>query len=472
MGRVIQVKPALFLLFFLCTFTLSFAFTVEPVDLLVNVYDANGHVVPDVHIIAEYTQFANNSIYVNNLSGTTDIGGQWETTIKFAENLTPTEYISLEAYAPYWSSGIIRARIPSSGQRKVFANFTIPYEFETSRVQVLDSSSKPLKGAKVQLMSPIFMEKGTGSNGIVFLRFPKGLPINGWVEYSGLKQEFKFSSQENQSSLPLVTIRVPFKNPKPTDSQGRFNWTVQIFDSNMKALSSVPFTVSQKDYSSKYISDSYGFIFFNDIPYAELNLSWLLYDYPYTKSFDVSANPPERIVSEQLLQIHPPSVIGLGESCYRIEINITDPRVGVLKQVIARAEDNNETLALSLDQNQSFNQTQITFYRIFCVSDDTNFDIVASSPYENASVKIRLLKSKYAPLPQTSGVEEVPVPPEVVERLEEEKKLEMIVILIEILVLLAVVYLILRFNKSALYFFQSIIRYLYSNLQSVFKKKH
>ena len=470
MDRVFRFKAVPMLLLFLCVFGLSFASVAAPVDLLVNVYDANGHVVPDVHIIAEYTQFANSTIYVNSLNGTTDIGGQWETSVNFGENLTPTEYISLEAYAPYWSSSTIRAKIPSIGPRKVFANFTIPYEFETYRVQVLDSSSKPLKGVNVQLSSPVFMEKGTGSNGIVFLRFPKGFPVSGWVEHAGLKQEFKFSEEKNQSSLPIVTIQIPFKNPKQAERQGHFNWAVQIFDSNMKALSSSPFVASQKDYSSTYWSDSSGFIFFNNISYEELNLSWLLYDYQYTKSFNLSANPPTQIVSEQLLQIHAPSVISLGESCYRIELNITDPRTGAIKQVVARAQDGNETLALALDQNQSFNQTQMTFYRIFCVSDDTDFDIVASSPYENASVKIRLLKSVYTP-PPVAGVEEVSIPPEVTERIQQEQKTELIVILAEVLVLLAAVYLLMRFNKSAVYFFQSTIRYLYSNLQSMFKRK-
>ncbi|MFH1306623.1 MAG: hypothetical protein ABIH83_03130 [Candidatus Micrarchaeota archaeon] len=462
---------AVFALFFLFLSGALFAVE-ESVDLIVVVYDGEGHVVSDVQVVANYQELINETIENVYDEGFTDVGGRWETIIYFTENSTPSDYMQLEAYSPYWSSEMLRVRIPKKEPREIYANFSMPFIFDTYRVRVLNEEGTPMSGIKVRIFQPIFLEKKTSSNGIAQFRLPSRSLVNGRVEHSGFMEEFEFlppDINETKRSF-FISINYPFTTPKLVDSNKSYNWTVQMYESTGKVLSDHLFTIKAGNYTIIYRTDSIGYLRIFDVSYEQINLSWEIYNYTYTKTFNLSQNLSDKLISKQLLKIHDPSIIHLGESCYRVEVNITDPRKGVMKQVVAKAEDGNQTLALTLEQNQTFNQSHIRFYRIFCVVEDTRFDIVATSPYENATLTIQLLKSTYVK-PPPGGITEEEIPEEVTKKIEEERKTEIIIILVEALVLLIVAYFLMKFRGSAFYFLQSILRFAYFTLRSFIEKK-
>ncbi|MFN3910061.1 MAG: hypothetical protein ACK4J0_02410 [Candidatus Anstonellaceae archaeon] len=116
--------------------------------------------------------------------------------------------------------------------------------------------------------------------------------------------------------------------------------------------------------------------------------------------------------------------------------------------------------------NQILNQTKLIFYKIFCVQNDTSFDIIAQSPYENVSIKIQLLKQFESP-PSFSDLQEGSIPSSLKRKLQENQRTELIILLSEIGVILLFIFLFLKFKNVVVFVFQSIIRFFYF----YFKKK-
>jgi len=446
------------------------AFAAEaPLDIYVSVYDAQGHVVPDAVILVDYQIMEDGNISERTFTGFTDVGGQMGKTLYFGENETISNYVYIWAYTPFYSPTSQRLRVPLGGKREVQANFTIPYNFNTYRILISGEGGAPLSGVNVRTLSPAFTIRKTNANGLAQFRFPEGLPVFGIAQRQGIMQFFNLSRGQGEASVLPLTF--PTSGQVPLDINKTYNWTVQMLDPHNKALSSIPFTLQTRGINATYFSDSRGFLRIFEIPYSDLVLSWELYNHTYEKEINLSKEAPGRIISDSVLKIHEPSIIHLGESCYRVEVNITDPRQGVIKQVVARTEDFNQTLALTLEQNQSFNESKIAFYRLFCVLDDTNFDIIASSPYEYVSLKIQLLKNKEVVQIDSPVVAQKSLPPEVAMKMENEKKIELIVILIELLMGLVFLYILLRFRAATSYILQSILRAVYFLVQGAKKPK-
>lgn len=452
---------ALAMLFLLCICSAQ-----NSTDISAYIFDADGHVVPDTFVFANYQELVNNTIYDRDISGFSDVSGSWSGTITPSKNVSISNFASIEAYLPYWSSDVQRLKLFGDAGGEISANFTAPLNFETYRVQVINNESLPMGGINVHIFRPMLFSKKTNSNGIAQFRFPKGYPVFGQAEFGDFVQYFSFNISDKNSSN-FITIPFMAKTSVPAVSNYSFNWTVQVLDSNGEAIKNSPFALSIERHNITYWSDSMGFLRFFEIPQDNITLYWQLYGYTFSKNFTMSQNPPQIFMSEKLLKIQTPSIAHLGESCYRVEVNITDPRKGVMKQVVARSEDGNQTLALTLEQNQSFDQSHVAFYRIFCVVEDTGFDIVASSPYENATLKIQLLRSA-SDAPE--GEEEIMMPSGAKEQIEESRKIELVVILIEVLAILLIIYLFLRFKNTALYILQSIVRFAYLFLRSTILK--
>ena len=451
----------------------SVLFAQDSAQLKIDVVDKSNHVVSDALIIANYQELKGGNLTSKQIVGATDTGGSFDTTILFEENSTPASHMFIEVYHPYWSSGSLRVTIPKTDEKIISQKIKIPFDFETYRIRVSDKNGTALSSFNVQLLYPFFLSKKTEANGIVQFRVPKGIIPYGRLERKGEYQSFSF--QQDSQKTNFLSLQYPFTTPNPLASDKKYSLILQVFDSQNEPLTAHPFIVSINGSNATYFSDSHGNLRVSDIPQSNLTLHWNLYSHTYSKFYNLEDDIPKRLVSDQLLKIHSPSILHLGESCYRVEVNITDPREGALKQVVAKALDGNKTIAITLEQNQTVNKTHISFNRIFCVAEDTSFDIIASSPYENATLTIKLLKvpEEFAPPPPqvVEGVGGSGIPDFAKEQAEEQKKVELLVILVELLVILILAYLAIRFRKQLIYYLGAIMRFVYLFAAPLLNKK-
>jgi len=447
----------------------------DSAQLKVDVVDKSDHVVSDAYVIANYQELIDGKLVNKQITGMTDTGGSFDTTIFFEKNSTPASHMFIQIYHPYWASQSLRTVIPKTEQKLIEQKVKLPFEFETYRIRVSSEDGSALNAVSAQLLYPFFISKKTEANGIVQFRVPKGITPYGRLERNGEYQQFDF--QQDSQKTNFLSLQYPFSNPQPLISDKKYNLELQIYDSLNEVLSSYPVIASINGSNATYFSDSQGNLRIFDIPQSNLALHWRLFSHTYSKDYNLEEAIPKRLVSDQLLKIHSPSILHLGESCYRVEVNITDPREGALKQVVAKALDGNKTIAITLEQNQTINKTYISFNRIFCVAEDTTFDITASSPYENTTLTIKLLKAPDALIPEpppfidTDGVTGQGVPDFVKEQAEEQKKTELLVILIELLIFLVVLYLAIKFRQHLFYYMRAILRFVYLFAAPFIRKK-
>ncbi len=472
------------------------------VNLLFSVNDSEGHAVPDAMIVVNYQTDGNRSELDGVRQGFTDVSGTMRTRIFFASNITPPQYLYASAYTPFWSSDRVTLRIPETGARGAEANFTLPLALDTYRLNV-EKDGLPFPGANVRLFEPMFASKRTDQDGVAQFRLPRGGRVHGDVEYAGFAQEFEFRTPDqgpgalgtpdqtnpdigtnrstgtdtsaqpvnasgpqasNQTENPPQvfnqTIRIPFENPVFSVANDSRIFSVQMFDSARNLLTIKPFNVSAPGVEDTYFSDSNGIIYLRDVPYDSLNLTWFINNITYNATID-TRNPPARIDTPVLLTIQPPDIASLGDDCYRIRINITDPRPDAIEQVVAKAKDSQDQLPFIMESSQ-ISADVLNFQRILCVVEDTQFYITAANQYEETSMQIQLLKNNKRPdaTPSVAFVVDR-VPP--VERKSIENKLntEYAVILGELLAILLVIYIILRFKNVVAYYLQIVVRTAY-----------
>lgn len=441
-------------------------------DINVNVFDLDGHAVPDMQIFVDYQTNGNKSTLNGHVDGFTNVRGSWHATIHFAANITPAQYVQIVAYAPYWTSQRVQARISTVADEQTVVNFTVPSSFDTYRVHISSSSGSPLPGVLVRLTSPMFLAHKTDSGGLVQLRFPHNLPVAGWVEYAGTQSNFSFPTRiDSDTPISQVDFPIPLSNASASKAWPFYNWSAQVFDPAGRVIASRPILITAPGVLLNYTTDSEGELHMRDIPFETLNLTWIYQNITYNSSISVP-DAPAKITTPVLLTILPPQVLSLGESCYRVLVNITDPRPDAIQQVSAVPEKEGDLLPFTLDQhvsvNKSLNKSQVQFYRIVCVVSDTGFDILASNQYESTRLRIQLRRSStITAMPATNAavIDKFPVASH--DKQDDAKRIELVVILFELLIFLITVYLLIRFRELALYYVQTIVRYLHIALLGI-----
>ena len=166
-----QSLIALFTIFLLAATLLA----QESAQLKVDVIDKSDHVISDAYVIASYQELIDGKLVNKQVTGTTDTGGSFDTTIYFEENSTPASHMFIQVYQPYWSSPSIRTQIPIVEPKVIEQKIKIPIEFETYRLRVSADNGTSLSAVNAQLLFPFFASKKTEANGIVQFRVPKGI---------------------------------------------------------------------------------------------------------------------------------------------------------------------------------------------------------------------------------------------------------------------------------------------------------
>lgn len=458
----------------LILFLLFFSNILYSAEAKINVFvtDQSGSIVPDALVIVDYQALTSNSkeVVQKTARGFTETNGKWSATLTFEDSVTPQSYAHLRVITPLWSSEEKKLRITTDG-KEATTNFKVPIEYKTYHVRVERSNKRPLKGSTVRIDSPFFQSRVTDATGLATFRFPKGLIVSGHVEYAGMSQEFSFLEEQTKSDEKTETIDVrhPFSNPKKLDDAPTYDYSTTLLDSNNSILANHPVLIETDQTINTYLTDTYGTLELSNIPQKDIRIHWSLYNFIHHLDVDLE-DPPNELKTPSMLKIDTPQIIHLGESCYKVEVNITDLRDGTIKSVEAFAEDSNDSLVMTVDLKQNINKSVLLFYRVFCVNKDTNFNIRASGPHESASIRIKLLKDVRS-MPKNITEDAAAKQPnekmlddvweKTTKKKEDDGKIQMVVIFVEILVLLVVLFLVVHFRDFTIYVLQSILRFAY-----------
>ncbi len=430
------------------------------VNVFFAVNDSEGHAMPDAMVLVNYQTNGSVPELDGTRQGFTDVAGLASTALSFAPNARVPGYAYASAYTPFWSSDRLTLRIHESGDQRIEANFTVPLAFDTYRLSV-EQNGTPVPGATVRMLEPMFAAKRTDQDGVAQFRFPRGGRVHGQVESGGGAQEFAFEAGNgSQPQIFNQTIGIPFENSTLNAANESRTFSVQMFDSASNLLTNKPFNVSAPGVEDTYFSDSNGIIYLREVPYDSLNMTWILHNTTYNTTID-TGRAPARIDTPVLLKIQPPDIASLGDDCYRIQINITDPRPDAIEQVVAKAKDSQDQLPFVMESSRA-GPDSLNFQRVICVVEDTQFYISAADQYEEASMQIQLLKNNKRPeaSPAVAFVIDR-VPPVERKNIEDKIKVEYAVILAELLGFLVAIYVMLRFKNVAMYYLQMAIRAAY-----------
>ncbi len=437
---------------------------VRSYPVLVNVVDADGHPVPDVLVMASLP-IGDFNKEISNLTnhaqeGFTDAAGRWRTTLRLAENETTPPSATLRAYAPYWSAAAPPQTLPNPDD-EISYTFQIDLSLATYRVRAIDYQGGPMPGIAVRLNKPYFVLLQTDSDGLVSFRLPPNSGVAGQVEIGGNYEPFVFNGSVAGATQGLQ-VPIPLRQPLPFQVPQEFNWSVQILEASGTPLDSQPIQIESGSSRWTYLSDNAGFIHLRELPYDRVNLSWVIYNYTYRQEVRLD-RAPAVIRTQQLLTMAADSPEPLGDSCYRVSVNVSDPRHHPLLKVGARPLSGAGQILFTLDREVELGQV-LQFTRVICVQADTTFEVTASNPFERAVLEVQL---KVTDLPPPTANVYARPPPTVVTQAgaasADRRKAELLLILVYVLIVLALIFLLMRFRTLVLYYFQSIVRFVYTS---------
>ncbi|MEM3361968.1 MAG: hypothetical protein QXV83_01400 [Candidatus Anstonellaceae archaeon] len=457
-------KFFIFLIFILIAFSQSLSEqpSVSPSKIYyvyINFYDENKIGVENVYFSITYQEFLDNNLVTKTYEGISDINGQAIAQLEFDENASIEKFFILYYYYPLHSSKKVVEL--SQYKNKIEIDVTLPLNLTTAKINFLENK-KGVADVNFWFVRPFLFHKKTSKDGSIIFKLPKGSVVEGWVNYKNSSSFFSFIL--NQSSS--FTISYPFANSSNLEFSEIYNLTkLQISSTNKKAYALKPLIVSANNINSTYFTDELGFIYILNSPTQNLEVFYFYADQALSNRLNLSNNSFFRLFIPTLLQFQKPNITYLGESCYNVQLKITEPRKGVIQKVYAKSIDSNDSYIFTLEQNQVVDEKELIFYKIFCVANNTFFDVYAQSPYENASIRIELLKPPAEPSPPSNIQDDIPS--SLKEKLKQAQTTELLILLGEILVLLLVAFVFVKFKTQVYFIVQSILRFFYVS----FKKK-
>lgn len=428
-------------------------------QLLVKTSDSGGKPVPDVLLSIYYDA---PGAQEGLTEATTNAQGQWRGAINYDKPPGAASYIQIVAYTPYWSSERMQVRLPGSESELAEISFAVPAELSTYRIKLTGEGGAPIGGGKVYFERPYFLQKKTDGNGIAQFRFPAGSSPEGAIFYGGQLQKLDLPDGD-PSSIVDVGIKYPFDGGEPSAEPQSYSLSAAMLDGEGHTMGLRSFGISPPVPPVIFASDSAGFLRVRDVPFQKINVSWDSSGYRYSQAVDL-ASPPAEIRQPNMLKINPPTVASLGEGCYKVQVLVTDPRPETSPQVYARQANSGSKVLFNLDQSVLLDANTVSFSRIICVTEDTSFDVFCSNKYENATVKVQLRKF-VAPPPAVGAISTIPKPA-AQPLVAEDRKLEVVVLLLVLLSSLVLVYVVLHFRDQASYVWQSITRFLHLSFKN------
>ncbi|GEM_PF-4938405 len=442
---------------------LSCAFS-SKAEMLVRVLDSQGSSVPDAAVIISFQKNYSNPQLDGIAEGVTDSLGQWRGSVEFSPGAASVQYAFIRISTPYWASQRQQVRLPSSSEELLEVSFSSPVRIRSSRVRLISADGSPVQKAQVTLTRPYFLTKVTDFAGGAQFGTPEGEEVKGFVFYDGQAQEFSFTPKDE--GIKSHDVRLPFLLPFDSDG-ATYSLSAQMSNKDGAPITNTPFEISPPFPPIKAMSDTAGRLRISGSPYRKVNISFQVANFQAPVEVDLAA-PPEEIQQPPILKSSSPNAISLGEGCFRVQIEITDPRPNAQTEVSAQPIGNETKVAFVIDQSKPVGNYTVAFYRVICVQEDTSFQITAHNSYESLTVSVSL-KRYVPPAPEVEEAVSIPIPTLLPEKKEDDRRLEVAVLLLLLLTALFGSYMAVHFREQALYLWQSIMRFLHVSYKGVRK---
>jgi hypothetical protein len=440
-------------------------------SIVVNVKDALDRPVSDVLVLLYTSPFGSNISAENQnqkvLEEYTGLSGRARISLKVGANQsTPSAYLKI--YTPYWASSPKAITLPDIPTANIEEEVTIPLVLSTYRLRIIDENGNPLQGVQVQISSPFPLSILSDANGFAQVRMPAGSNISGFAFYKKMAQNFSFVAQALNKSEEGKTyellLKAPFKR-KLDPWNKTWSWDARIFDSMGRPLMLETIWVSCQGMNFSFRTDRDGWVHLRQIPSENASFIWLAYNYTYVIPLNLSLAGP-KLQMPLLISLSDPAKAELGESCYRIDVNVTDARNDPALKVNAKPLRGGIALPFTLDKRAIMqNSSGMHFSRILCVDADTGFEIIASNTFESTKLQIEL-KFTTAAAP-VQPIYTKPPPPGVFgkSKAADSIRLETLLILFYVLFVLIVLLLAVHFKSKLIYYGQAILRFTYTSYQ-------
>ena len=463
------------LLFALLLFSSALLAAAVPVSLPARTYiitaevaDSGGKPVPNALVLVSLSNASApaNASQARVLEALTSLTGRARILVSVGTNQS-TPSASLNVYLPYWSSAPTDLSLPDRPVDVFDRNFTLPFALNTYRIRLNDQIGNPVPLAEVQFMQPYPLYGKTDANGLVQVRLPPDRPVNGYIQFQGTGQLFSFGSLPLSSSAIEKDFGMPFAG-RVQSWNDSFDWSPQLLDAMGRPLVLQPVDIRSGSQNWSYLSDREGRLFLRELPFENLTLETTSYNFTYRFPLNISRAGP-RLQMPLLIHISDPAKDVLGDSCYRIRMNVTDQRQSPNLQVQARPINGSGTLPFTLDQAVPLsNRSGVQFTRILCVDVDTTFDIVAQNPFEQVDLQIQLKTTDNFVPPATSVYAQAP-PAGLFDKTAAKSdtgRIEIILLLVYVFFGLIAIFFAVRFKHLLLYYGQSILRFTYTFYKS------
>ncbi|VVB99696.1 Bacterial Ig-like domain (group 1) [uncultured archaeon] len=340
--------------------------------------------------------FQNASALADNdglITGVTGADGHFYANLT---NIVPPAYenrnYSVELSTYYWKGETKVASAGGSGAASF--SFTVPFELRQLGVKVSDAEGIAVDGAHVYLENgtDVLQSGATGATGVALFSVPYGIPVAGYASYGGVSQIFNGS--ENGSAIDIY-VQLPARIAPPGGNaagSGGSVLTLTVMGKEGTRLPGQPVQFSYNGSNTTAYADSNGLVSYSINGSGNVSVASGRYEYVYREIYSVSGNTSKTLLLGHLLAINSFDKTPDGTGCYKLFVNVTDPRNNLPIDVrISRyGPAANLSLPIAPDENG------LLVSRI-CITEDTQVKAVAVNKYDSAEAVLDLPYLKAQP---------------------------------------------------------------------------
>lgn len=387
-------KPTAFAIFaFFMLLASQPAFALWSQVVHVTVVDANNVPVKYASVTILYQKSAPDSTADGREQGQTDEEGSFSAALS---NSVPSSQekksysVSISTY--YWAGSNSQFEVDNSGQKNL--RLPIPFELENVTIRASPPENLPPSSQATIYGSPV---SEPFLNGASVLSVPKGLRFSGYV-VSGANRKLFFSDSASADKEGHRSISVIIPDSwQPDTGQGpqqakRIIAPLTFFSPDGVPFANQPITYYYRGRQQTSTTDANGQASFDAFSGIPINMTMVVDEHELSIVYTPNSSMPDTIRLPHLLAIEPLVPTREGENCYRITVNVSDPRKQLPLQVGFTSNDGKTTSNLTASTDE--------LGRLFvrpCVKSNTTISVRASNKYDVAEASVNL---EYSPASQ------------------------------------------------------------------------
>ena len=402
---------------FLLAFLLmaGLAFPLWDQQIVVTAVDSNHNPVSDALVQIAYQKLNAISFDKDGLIvGRTGANGLFYANLS---NKVPFAYESRElkvSISTYYFDGMEQVAMANSSDLKQIG-FVLPITLTNVSITVYDAENWTLEGAVVTLTGSD-LQKTTSTDGKADFSFPSSTPFSGFVFYNNtLAGQFSSSNALAGNGTQAISVHIPYLSPRHdinASKHGKLIFKFLFTEVNGSAMPGQAVSFSYLGKVSNATTDQSGMASFTADRNGSIGISMAKYGYTYAYSLNatvqsganasigqsggniiftengtnVQANVTVALYPLLLINSLEPSK--LGENCFSVYANVSDPRTSLPMQV--------QMSQAAIDPPSAFSNVQTLlddsglYYSSLCINSSMRLKVVASNRFERAESAIRL----------------------------------------------------------------------------------